>query len=588
MLYCSCSKGYNHLQHHISIHCECSRIKDKIEEIINSVRAINLKPKSKLHPVITLLINLAQRDDGDSIWRSCLNKTQIEEIQAFTDENIPDNELREVTKIIRKALHIYVEGAIEISKLVGEIFTEQFPPILNPLPVLNLRKAALQTLRPKHFFTEPAKSKIAKSLEHNTLITSHFPKGLIIKGNVVTTFTGLNKEATLQTTTTSLDSNNQTNKTKGKTKNGKTQLNKNKLLNNNNISKIQTNTIWTNAESSKKISAHLSSFKSVELPEFNPPSVDPACQITPRSPKIAKLKVNNNHEIFNTFNSIAYAKGRKSSLSGRIDSPAYQATRKRFSPNTNKSSSSSSTLSSTTNSVSNAVNPQEMCKPSINYKEAIGNCVRLYYYMEIEDVELIRNNQDETNNNIDLSESAFWFLNLRIIDLDAPTLEEAYLDDFYSYNPDINKERRLLVSIPFQHKQPQYFKGEINVTLPPEASCKDTTPNSQVEIAAPIPTYPGNKWNDMYKRLSTIQRSVIPSISLDKSTVDNTPATELYDMFKPKKPNANIKRHALLNAITPSFSPTSSVTTSSAQPKPKLKPKREAGLAPSSPPEGIG
>ena len=90
------------------------------------------------------------------------------------------------------------------------------------------------------------------------------------------------------------------------------------------------------------------------------------------------------------------------------------------------------------------------------------------------------------------------------------------------------------------------------------------------------------KWNDAYISVLLIRN--IPSriiFSCNPTTSTNTvSSTELYDVFKPNKLKGTINHRTV----------TKDVVTSADQPaiQAKLKPKREAGLAPSSPPEGIG
>jgi hypothetical protein len=485
MLYCSCTKGFCNLQHHISKHCQCVRIVSKVNEITQKVRETQRKIQYRFHPIVTLLINMAHEDDGDCIWRSTLNAAQLDTLQTHVEQNMSSKDTNKVVKVIKVILEIYVEGAIEISRITGEIFNEQFPPADRPSAIIVRPQKKYCSIKPNRFNIVPTEVKIAKALENNSLITEHFgnnsanPTTSSSDGNLSNKFVGKSQA---------------THRTQGKTKVSKVQLNKLMLINNSKIDKGNNHIIWPPKGEIDKAKSRFSPPYSVELPELNPRSIDPACQITPRSPKISKPKTNKNHENYNVFNNATGAKGRKSSLSGRVDSPAYQATRIGLNSSPNLS-------------ISNTSLP--LSSPS-----TISSCVNL-----------------------------------------------------------------VIPNIPPQHSQLS--------TPPADTTTEVAIASLQLETITPT-LVPGNKWNDAYKRCNNNLTAVMPRISLYEPTVDNTPSTELFDIFKPRKLNATIKRHMPPTAVLSRPSVSSSTTTLSAQPKTKPKSTREAGIAPSSPPEGIG
>ena len=133
-------------------------------------------------------------------------------------------------------------------------------------------------------------------------------------------------------------------------------------------------------------------------------------------------------------------------------------------------------------------------------------------------------------------------------------------------------------------------KSEVNhkilqvVTLPPVSQTQCLAPCHETHLLLPHPHLipVRRKWNDAHISAVLIRNDPSPiTFSCNPSTSTHTLfSTELYDMLKPN----TLKGTSNHRVVTKIF------VTNADQParQPKLKPKREAGLAPSSPPEGIG
>jgi hypothetical protein len=171
MLYCHCKKGLCNLQHHISASCECKKIKYIVQETYVKVRNVKHKFPNNISPIITLIITMASRIDGDSVWRTSIVKHQIEELQQFVDQNVIRKDRHLALRATQQALQILIEGAIEISKVVGEIYKEQYPENNKYIKSTITDSTSLQSLRPQHHNKIPERTQLANAIRNNTSIT---------------------------------------------------------------------------------------------------------------------------------------------------------------------------------------------------------------------------------------------------------------------------------------------------------------------------------------------------------------------------------------------------------------------------------